>query len=223
MPGAATNKRAREVTLRVRPNLAGWFTLLYVIALRLNEKESVMSTDYRLLKKVRACDLFDGCLEEFGVREHVKPDETTKKKRCLTDGRNYLWVHIDDGGLVASLSRYAPNGDPVKILNAIALEFDADVVSEYEPQYWGFDTQEEWDAAQEGMSREHEENFLNELLKYLRGEPNEIKPGTIGMTQAEIAQKLVQKDPTLLSPIHKDRLCKVVRMIASDKDDLPRA
>ena len=43
-----------------------------------------MSTDYCLLKKVPACDLFDGRLEGFGVREHVKPDATTEKSRLLT-------------------------------------------------------------------------------------------------------------------------------------------
>ena len=109
-----------------------------------------MSTDYRLLRKVPACDLFDGRLEEFGVREHVKPEATTEKSRLLTDGRNYLWVYIDDDGFVDCLTRYAPNGAPGKILNALANVFDTDIVSEYEPQFWGFDTQEEWDAWQEG-------------------------------------------------------------------------
>ena len=69
-----------------------------------------MSTDYRLLGKVPACDLCDGRLEEFGVREHVKPEATTEKSRLLTDGRNYLWVYIDDDGFVGCLTRYFPNG-----------------------------------------------------------------------------------------------------------------
>src|SRR5262249_33361506 len=165
-----------------------------------------MSTDYCLLEKVPACDLFDGRLEAFGVREHVKPDETTERTRCLTDGRNYLWVYIDDDGFVGCLTRYLPNGAPGKILNALANAFDIDIVSEYEPQFWGFDTQEEWDACMERMSRESEERFHLELLKYLRGEPNDIRPGTIGMIKAEIAKKLVENDPALLSPINKDKL-----------------
>jgi hypothetical protein len=103
-----------------------------------------MSTDYRLLKKVPgsngplakvpACDLFDGRLEEFGVREHDWPGET-KKSRCLTDGRNGVCVHIDDDGFVLSISRHGRNY-PGKILNAVAVVFDVDIVSEYEPQYW---------------------------------------------------------------------------------------
>ena len=32
--------------------------------------------------------------------------------------------------------------------------------------------------------------FHDELLKYLRGEPNDIRPGTIGMIRAEIARML---------------------------------
>ena len=63
---------------------------------------------YRLMKNVPACDLFDGRLAEFGVREHV-PDirgaaqehqGTTKRDRCLTDGRNYVWVYIDNNGFL---------------------------------------------------------------------------------------------------------------------------
>ena len=151
-----------------------------------------MSTDYRLLRKVPACDLFDGRLEEFGVREHVKPEAKTEKSRLLTDGRNYLWVYIDDDGFVGCLSRYGGNA-PGKILNAVADVFDTDLVSEYEPQFWGFDTQEEWDACMEKMSQKAEEEFHIEIFKYLRGEPNDIRPGTIGMCKAEIAKTLVKK------------------------------
>ena len=68
-----------------------------------------MSTDYRLLRKASACDLFDGRLEEFGVREHVKPEATTETSRLLTDGRNYLWVYIDDDGRSTSVSIRSPS------------------------------------------------------------------------------------------------------------------
>ena len=202
-----------------------------------------MSTHYCLLKKVPACDLFDGRLKEFGVGEHVHPDTTTKK-RCLTDGRNYLWVYIDDDGFVDSLSRHGCNA-PGKILEAVADIFDTDIVSEYEPQFWGFDTQEEWDACMEKMAKQDQEKFHIELLKYLRGEPNDIRPGTIGMLQAEIAKTLVEKDPSLLLLINKDKLrnevesiynrehvvtvtlgpedLALVRMLSADEDDLPRA
>ena len=165
-----------------------------------------MSTDHRPLKEIAACDLFDGRLEEFGVRIHVKQDEKTGEEvRMLTDGRNYLWVYVDDDGFV-SFTRYMPNGNPGKILSAVDEAFETYIASEYEPQYWDFDTQEEWDACMERMSREYEENFHVELLKYCRGEPNDIEPGTSGMLDAEIAKKLSEKDPSLLLPENKDRL-----------------
>jgi hypothetical protein len=204
-----------------------------------------MSTEYCLLKKVHACDLFDGrLLEKFNVREHVVPNETTKKSRCLTDGRNSLWVYIDDDGIVSVIARYGGNA-PGKILNAIAEAFDTDIVSEYEPQYLGFDTQEEWDAWEEKMARESEKKFHSQLLKYLRGEPNDIRPGTIGMIEAEIAKALVEGDPSLILPENADKLRSRIKtiyrrdhaviiklddqqmdfakMLATHEDDLPSA
>ena len=66
-----------------------------------------MSTDYMPLKKVSARELFDGRLDEFGIREHVKPDGTTEKRRCLTDGRNYMWVYIDTHRIIFVLINIA--------------------------------------------------------------------------------------------------------------------
>jgi len=115
-----------------------------------------MSISFRLLQIVRACELFDGRLEEFGIFEHVHPTQTTTRRRCLTDGWNYLWVFIDDGGFVSSLTRWAVNGDPSEILDAIAVTLETGIASEYQPQYWGFDTTEEWDAAEKKWSMECE-------------------------------------------------------------------
>jgi hypothetical protein len=203
-----------------------------------------MSTDYRPLKRVRACELFDGRLEAFGVREHVN-DKTTEGHRCLTDGNNYLHVYMDENGFVDGITRYAPGGAPGKILNAVAEAFDTDIVSEYEPQYWGFETQEEWDAWEAAMARESEEKFRVEVLKFLRGEPNNIRRGTNGMIMAKHAKKLVKKDPSLLLPANHDKLFNAARsywedkyvvkitldekdiatarMLATHEDDLPQA
>jgi hypothetical protein len=93
--------------------------------------------------------------------------------------------------------------------------------------------------------RKHEEEYYIELVKFLRGEPNDIRQGTIGMIEAEIAKTLVEKDPSLLLPINKDKLrndvrsiydrehavkvalgpkdLALVRMLSTDEDDLPRA
>ena len=112
-----------------------------------------MSTDFRPLTKIRACQLFDGRLEELGVYEHINPETTTIKRRCLADDCNYLWAYIGDDDFLTSFTRHAPNGDPGKILDAVEVVFDTYIVSEHQPQYWGFDTQEEWDACWAKLSR----------------------------------------------------------------------
>ena len=117
-----------------------------------------------------------------------------------------MWASIGEDGFVNTVTRNAGSGDPGTILSAIAEAFDTDIASEHQSQYWGFETQEEWDAAWEQMAREHREKFHLELMKYLRGEPNDIRQGTVGMIRAEIAKGLVEKDPSLLLPKNKDKL-----------------
>ena len=146
-----------------------------------------MSTDFRLSEKVCACDLFGGQLERFGVREHVGAD-TSERSRCLTDGRNYLWVYIADDGFVSSLTRYGAN-PPKKILNAIAEVFEIEIFSEYEPQFWGFATQGEWDASMKELHDQYQQEFYADICAYVRGEPNNIRPGTIGQIKATIGKK----------------------------------
>jgi len=200
-----------------------------------------MSTYYAPSEKIDACSLFDGRLEKFGIREHVCVD-TTHARRWLTDGRNYLWVNINDAGLVDSFVRRGVNA-PGKILDAIVDLFNTAIFSEYEPQFWGFETQEEWDAAMKKIADENQERFYLEIMNYVRGEPTNIPPETIGMIQAGIAKELVEEDPALLRPENKDRLmCKIdsiyqrdhtvtitldpvnrafADMIATHEDDLP--
>jgi hypothetical protein len=127
-----------------------------------------------------------------------------------------LWVYIRDDGLIGDVTRYGANA-PGKILNALATVFHTDIVSEHEPQYWGFDTQEEWDAWMNEISQKHEEEFHVELLKYVHGEPNDIRPGTIGMIQAEIARTLVEKDASLILLANKGKLLDEVRSIYNKK------
>lgn len=172
-----------------------------------------MSTDYRPFEKIRINDLLDGRLAEFRVREHVNPSETDDQHKCLTDGRNYLHVHGDEDGFVSTFTRYMPNGVPSKILEAIAKAFDTDIFSEYEPQYWGFDTQEEWDAAWEAIAKDNENRFYLDVLNYVSNKPNAIMPGTIGEIQAKIAKQLVEADPTLVLPERREDLMKGIHEI----------
>jgi hypothetical protein len=74
-----------------------------------------MSTSYRIQPGVHVCDLLEGRLEQFGIKEHVCSD-TTENDRCLTNGACFLWLYIDDS-YVRSLTRYFPNHPDVS--NAI--------------------------------------------------------------------------------------------------------
>jgi hypothetical protein len=42
-------------------------------AISATEKESAMSTYWGLIKNIRGCDVFDGRLEAFSIREHIVP------------------------------------------------------------------------------------------------------------------------------------------------------
>jgi hypothetical protein len=118
-----------------------------------------MSTDYVPGRAITAADLFSGRLEKHGVREIiVEPKSvrelaakqgyelppgasemlipgTTERKRCLTDGTNYLSVKITQDGFVDIISRNGGNKANT-ILNAITQEFDTDIFSEHDAEFW---------------------------------------------------------------------------------------
>ena len=56
-----------------------------------------MSIDKLLLPPVPFTDLFDGRLTRFGVTERIGR-ETTRRKRCLTDGHGWWWFYACDNG-----------------------------------------------------------------------------------------------------------------------------
>jgi hypothetical protein len=213
------------------------------MGLRTEKKEFAMSTYFILSRKVSANDLFGARLATFGTREHMSSD-TSERSRCLTDGRNYLWVYLTEDGFVDFHSRYGANA-PGKILCAISEAFETDVFSEHEPQYWGFDTKEEWEAAWKKLADQDSDRFYADLCAYIRGEPNNIKPGTIGEIKAKTAKTLVESQAALLQPENKDRLLAEMdaiydrdhaviitlgpedmalgKMLATHEDDLPQA
>src|SRR5262249_49330907 len=97
--------------------------------------------------------------------------------------------------------------------DALFEAFGVDIVSEYQPEFWGFATMEEWDAAQEEIAKVYEREFEVDLMKYLRGEPNGIQPDTIGMVQAEIGRKLVEENPNLMSESLRGELMAAIEVI----------
>jgi hypothetical protein len=201
-----------------------------------------MSTDYCPLPPIRFADLFDGRLKEVGIYEY-QPQEQTSDERCLTDGRNFLWVYSDEHGSVT----FTPCGGnaPQRILRAIADKFDVDIVSEHQPQYWGYETEEEWDAACAARAEKQKQDFYNDVVRFVCGQSNGISPGTIGMIKAKIARQLVAESPGLLDEDRRPELIKAVemiyyrdhavvvtlseqdldfaRMVATHEDDLPQA
>src|SRR5258708_6096958 len=170
-----------------------------------------MSTDYRAMKTIRAADLLDGRLDALGVHEFISGD-TTHTSKCLTDGRNYIWMYIDDEGLVSGLTRFGGNA-PSKILRAIATTFDCQIFSEYEPQYWGFDSEDAWTAAMEEMNRESEDRFYADLIGFVSGEPNGIRRVTIGEIKANIAKQLVEAEPRLRRPEERKTFIEAIEAI----------
>jgi hypothetical protein len=164
-----------------------------------------MSTDFRIPKeRLTLKVLFDGRLERFGVVEEHVPDETTETSRCLTDGQNWLWVSGAAGNDI-HLRRSGFNAVG-KILSAIEEAFDVQVFSEHQPQFWGFETQEEWDAQMDAWANEARDKFYDKLTRYVAGEPSGISPGTIGESKAKIAKALIEDRPELASPGEKENL-----------------
>ena len=119
-----------------------------------------MSTTLRPKDEINFEELFDGRLERFGIQEAIIEGSTSANNRCLTDGNNSLWIYGDE--VVEGLIRYASNRNPEKILVAIEEAFDTDIFSEHQPQYWGFETEEEWYGAWDKMHEEHEAKFYKE-------------------------------------------------------------
>jgi hypothetical protein len=104
---------------------------------------------------------------------------------------------------------YAPNGNPKKILTTIVEAFDVDIVSEYKPQYWGFETEEEMETAFEELARADKRRFCDEVVKFVRGEDHNIT-GTMEMAQAEIVKRLITENPHLATDDKLPHLIKAV-------------
>jgi hypothetical protein len=117
---------------------------------------------------------------------------------------------------VAGFTRYGMNA-PRRILEIISNEFNAQIVSEHQPEYWGFESHAEWDAAWEQMSREAEKEFYEQVERFIRGEPHNIVPGTVGMKKAEVARDLVAQRPELLAAENRKQLIETVNE-AYDRD-----
>ena len=77
----------------------------------------------------------------------------------------------------------------------------------------GFATEDEWHNWHKQGNKEVEDELYDNILKYLRGEPNNILPGSVWMIEAEIAKILVKNDPGLIAPEKREALLEAVNAI----------
>jgi len=175
-----------------------------------------MSTNYRSDKKISMRELFDGQLEKYGVHEKIVEGKTSNGKRFLTDGSNGLWIHGDE--TFDGATHYGLGNAPGRILAAIEESFNTTIYSEHEPQYFGYETVEEWDSAWDELYKQEQAELYLDIMCFVNGLPNKIKPGTNGMSMAEIAVSLIAKSPALLSPDHQEELMQEIHDIYFGKD-----
>ena len=95
----------------------------------------------------------------------------------------------------------------------MAEEFEIEWVSEHDHRYWGFATEKEWNDYWDEENKKDEDIFYSDLLHYVQDEPNDIRPGTIGMIKAKIAKALVEGEPGLAAPEKRDALLGAIRAI----------
>jgi hypothetical protein len=168
-----------------------------------------MSTDYRPLPDILFAQLFDGRPEKYGVREKISA-HSTEVGRYLEGYDGVLLAYRAPDGTCGFEQR---GRVPWSIFDALIEEFQIESVSEHDHRFWGFSTEEEWDAFHKESARDGEDQFYNDLLRYLRDEQNVFRLGTIGMIRAEIAKTLIQSNPGFAAPEKRDVLLEAVRAI----------
>lgn len=166
-----------------------------------------MSTDYRFEKEIKFTDLFDGRLEHFGIHEKIIDGQTSSNYRLLTEGSNGLWVWGNE--VVGTITRCGLN-NPANILNAITDTFDTRLISEFDPQFWGFETDDEWEYARDEYGKEGRGETYIEIMNFVSDKTNDIKPGTTCMAQANIAKSLIAGNPILASPDQESTLMELI-------------
>jgi hypothetical protein len=159
-----------------------------------------MPTIYTPTKTVQFGALFDRKLQGRSVYESFVPGCTTTSVRCLSDGANSVWVYASPDGLVANLKRYGANA-ATNILAVIADVLETDFIWEDRLDNSELGVEEErWQARELAAAKKYLQKLQSELLRYVRGEPNNIRPGSTGMTLCRIAKRLVVESPDLGLP-----------------------
>jgi hypothetical protein len=170
-----------------------------------------MSTWLAPIPDIQFAQLFDGRLEKYGIRkDEVIRENETEKTPFLVGPDGFLEVHAEENG-TCTFTRRGPV--PWAIFDAITEEFGVELVTEYDHRFWGFATEKEWNDWNEAAHRKGQDEFYDDLLKYVRREPNCFRPETAGMAKAEIAKTLVDNDPSLMAPEKREALLEAVSAI----------
>jgi hypothetical protein len=164
-----------------------------------------MSTAYKPLFNIRFENIFDARLDKYEVREQIRTD-TSDSTRYLAGPDGVLAVFSEQNGASSSFVRPSFEPMPWSTFDALNREFDTEFVSEHDHRFWGFDTAKEWDQFQNEITRGENDDFYIDLIRYARGEPNGLIPGTVGFEEAEIAKTLIERDANLAKPEARDAL-----------------
>jgi hypothetical protein len=177
-----------------------------------------MQTNYRPHPAIPFAQLFDGRLDKYGVREKIG-EYSTETARQLKGCDCVLQVfREEDGSCTFTCSNFRPL--PSAVLEALIEEFAIEVVSEHDYRYWGFSSEEKWNAVNEKLAKESEDKLYNNILHFVRGEPDDLEEGSFEFQQAEIAKALIQNDPSLMAPEKRGVLLEAVMAIFDQENGL---
>ncbi len=171
-----------------------------------------MSTNYKVMKNISFAELFDGRLAQFEIRERIVEEKTSATTRCLTDGCAHFWVYADND--TVDRLNGCSCGPHEPILTAIGEAFDTSIYTENEPQYWGFETQGEWDLAERKREDEQNAEIAAELVKCIKGEPNYLQVYPLTLAEVDIGKDLIDNNPELATPEKSKELMESIKIKA---------
>ena len=157
----------------------------------------MMQVDYRFDIYAPIDEVFDGRLAKYGINEIVKDGRSSETERCLTDGFDSVWVygHVSPSPGCSIDYRF---DDAPGIYVRLQQLFQTEVLSDNEPQYWGFDSHEDWDNHLAKQAERERNRLYDDLVNFLTLRAHPFQKDTVGMGKALVAHELVVNDPTYL-------------------------
>lgn len=159
-------------------------------------------------------DLFDGRLKHFGIIEILNHPPMGHSRRILSDGQTFISVQSESSGEIDSLTLERPFvfSSGIALTRTIA-KYMACTFALYtanQPQYWGFETKQEWDAERKRMERARTAKFYADVLQYVAGDGEAFQGGTVEHAKGEVARELISKQPSLIRPEKRRQLLRAL-------------